>query len=279
MNGKNVIEIKFNTRRIGQFAFEVTADATRKTPDEAITTPMFHPLDVQRHEAKVGIAVHVSLKASTAGLGDLRTEDIRNLGILRPQNESVTPLTLGFRYRTDDVKTAQIAFEQRKPRVSAEVLALMEVRESLIRNTWWVNYNVEYAGVNEFSLAVPKEMDDIQIDGANIKERSKSEDPKYPGMEIWKVSLQDKNLGPYTLNWCISGLSASRGQVKADQAVSGGPRWNQAARPFPGGDRAGIAVVKDGNLEFTKTDTKGRGRHRPEGTAWPVAAERGLPCL
>ena len=168
-------------------------------------------------------------------------------------NESVTPLTLGFRYRTDDVKTAQLAFEPRKPRVSAEVLALMEVRESLIRNTWWLNYNVEYAGVNEFSVAVPKEIaDDIQIDGANIKERSKSDDAKQPGQVIWKVALQDKNLGAYELK--IS-LERPRGQLTAEQAVTVGLPEIKPLDLFR--ETGQIAVVKDGNLEFTNKDTKG----------------------
>jgi hypothetical protein len=216
--------------------------------------PVFHPVDVQRHEAKVGIAIHVSLKATTAALGDLRTEDIRNLGVLQPKDASVTPLTLGFRYRGEDVKPAQLSFELRKSRVSAEVLALMEVRESLVRNTWWINYNVEYAGVNEFSIAVPKEIaDDIQIDGANIKERTKSEDPKYPGMEIWKVSLQDKNLGGYILKMT---LERPRQQIKADEKA---PVALPEIKPLDLFRETGqIAVVKDGNLEFTgPPDTKG----------------------
>ena len=253
VGAKNVLEVKFNQRRIGQFAFQVTADATRKAPDDALTVPVFHPLDVQRHEAKVGVAVHVSLKATTGVLGDLRTEDIRNLGTLRPQNESVTPLTLGFRYRGDDVKTAQIAFELRKPRVSAELLALMEVREALIRNTWWIDYNVEYAGVNELSIAVPKEIaDSIQIEGANIKERTKSEDPKQPGQSIWKVSLQDKNLGAYQLKIT---LERPRTQLNADQTAAVGLPEIKPLDLFR--ETGQIAVLKDGNLEFTKTDAKG----------------------
>lgn len=253
VGAKNVLEVKFNQRRIGQFSFQVTADATRKTPDEAVTIPVFNPLDVQRHEAKVGVAVHVSLKATTGALGDLRTEDIRNVGALRPENESVTPLTLGFRYRGGDVKTAQIAFELRKPRVSAEVLALMEVRESVIKNTWWIDYNVEYAGVNEFTLAVPKEIaDDIQIDGANIKERTKSDDPTLKGMVDWKVSLQDKNLGAYELK--IS-LERPRAQLNADQTATVSL---PEIRPLDLFRETGqIAVLKDGNLEFTNKDTKG----------------------
>jgi hypothetical protein len=251
--GKSVLEVKFNSRRIGGFDFEVTADAPRKTPDEAVTVPVFRPLEVQRHEGRVGVAVHVSLKASTADPGDLRQEDVRNLGDLQVAAPDSTPLTLGFRYHGDIVKPAQLAFELQKPRVSAEVLALMEVRESLVKNTWWIDYNVEYAGVNEFSVAVPKEIaDDLQIDGPNIKERSKSEDPKMPGLVIWKVSLQDKNLGAYELKLS---LERPRAQLKADESA---PVLLPEIKPLDLFRETGqIAVLKDGNLEFTKTDTKG----------------------
>jgi hypothetical protein len=251
---KRVLEIKFNNRRMGAFSFNVTADASRKAPDEALAVPVFKPLGVQKYEGKVGVAVHVSLKASTADNGDLRQEDIRNLDGPSAQirDAAATPLTLAFRYR-GDVKAAHLAFELRKPRVSAEVLALMEVRESLIKNTWWINYNVEYAGVDEFSIAVPKEIaDDIQIDGANIKERLKSEDKNLPGQVVWKVSLQDKNLGAYALK--IS-LERPRGQLNAEQTA---PVNLPEIKPLGLFRENGqIAVVKDGNLEFTKTDTKG----------------------
>ena len=43
VGAKNVMEVKFNQRRIGQFAFQITADAARKTPDEALTVPDVPP--------------------------------------------------------------------------------------------------------------------------------------------------------------------------------------------------------------------------------------------
>ena len=252
--GKRVLEIKFKSRQLGKFSFNVTAEAARKSPDEALVVPVFHPLDVQRHEGRVGVAVNVGLKASTADAGDLRQEDIRNLGReVQVMNPATNPLTLGFRYRGADVKPAKLSFELRNPRVSAEVLALMDVRESLIKNIWWINYNVEYAGVNEFSIAVPKEIaDELQIDGANIKERSKSEDPKLPGQVIWKVSLQDKNLGAYELKLS---LERPRSQIKAEQTATVALPEIKPLNLFR--ETGQIAVLKDGNLEFTKTDAKG----------------------
>ena len=40
--------------------------------------PVFSP-QAERHEARVGIAIHTSLKANTSDRGDLREEDVRGL--------------------------------------------------------------------------------------------------------------------------------------------------------------------------------------------------------
>ena len=51
---------------------------------------------------------------------------------------------------------------------------LLEVREALLRHTWFITWQVEYAGIDELSFAVPADIaDDLQIEGADIKERTK----------------------------------------------------------------------------------------------------------
>ncbi len=253
---KNILEVKFRSRRTGAFSFDINAEAARKTPDEALTVPVFTPLNVQRYEARVGVAIHVSLKANTTDPGDLRQEDIRNMKALPVRDPETAPLTLGFRYR-GEAKPAQVAFELRKPRVSVEVLALTEVREALIKNEWRFNYNVEYAGVNEFSIAVPKAIaDDIQIDGDDIKERTRSDEKNEKGEPtgnvIWKVSLQDKRLGQFQLR--VS-LETPQTQLKQGSAADVNLYELRPLNVFR--ETGQVAVLKDGNLEFTATDAKG----------------------
>ena len=248
--------MKFTARRIGKFGFNVTAELPRAKPDEPVGVPVFVPQNVERHEAKVGLAIHVSLKANTANKGDLREEDIRNLGDLPVKDPAATPLTLGFRYR-GAAKPAQVQFELRKPRVSAEVLALLEVREALVRQSWTIEYNVEYAGVNEFAIEVPKAIaDDIQIEGENIKERTKTEakDEKGAptGAVVWTVTLQDKVLGAYRLHLTHD---TARGEQKQGAVAQVAFTEIKPLNLFR--ETGQVAVVKDGNLEFTGTDAKG----------------------
>jgi hypothetical protein len=250
-NGVNVLEVKFSTRRSGSLSFVVTAEAPRAKADEPVTVPVFVVRDAQRHDARVGLAIHVSLKANTfnEARGDLREEDIRNLGALPIKDPALTPLTLGFRYR-GTAKPAQVQFELRKPRASAEVLALVEVREALIRHAWTLAYNVEYAGVNEFSVEVPAAIaDDIQIEGANIKERIKT---TTADAVVWRVILQDKVLGAYELHFTHD---AARGEQKQGAVAQIALHEIKPLGLFR--ETGQVAVIKDGNLEFTRTDAKG----------------------
>ena len=261
--GRRIMIVKFKSRQIGSIQFWINADAPRKNTDDAVTAAVFNPHGVERHDAKIGLAIHVSLKANTTDKGDMREEDIRNLEGMDVKDPARTPLTLGFRYRTqaaenaDAVKPAQVAFELRKPRVSADVLTLLDVRETLTRHSWIVNYNVEFAGVNEFSIEVPKGIaEDLQIEGANIKERIKTDAKdaagKPTGTVIWRVVLQDKVLGAHTLTF-------SHDEARAEQKAGAVLPVALHVVKTPGVFRetGQIAVLKDGNLEFTKTDAKG----------------------
>ena len=260
VGAKRVISVKFKSRQIGSIQFWVNADSPRKSADETVPAPVFNPLAVERHDAKLGLAIHVSLKANTTDKGEMREEDIRNLDGTGIKNATQTPLTLGFRYRSQAgaaVKPARLQFELRKSRVSAEVLTLVEVRETLTKHSWIVNHTVEFAGVNEFSIEVPKAIaDDLQIEGANIKERIKVEgfnaNAAPTGRVIWRVVLQDKVLGTHTLTF-------SHDEARTEQKPGAGMpvalHEVKALNVFR--ETGQVAVLKDGNLEFAKTDAQG----------------------
>jgi hypothetical protein len=273
---KSVLEVKFSQRRTGAFGFDVTADSPRKTPADEVTVPVFSPHGAQRHEARVGVAVHVSLKANTTDAGDLRQEDVRQLGALNVKDAQLTPLILGFRYR-GEAKPARLAFEPRKPRVSVEVLALSEIREALTKNSWWLEYSIDYAGVNEFAISVPKAIaDDIQIDGANIKEKLRTDEKNAKGeptgQVVWRVILQDKTIGAYELR--VS-LETPRGELKAGARATVELPEIKPLNVFR--ETGQIAVRKDGNLEFAKTDATGLEPIDPKELHGPLARGQGSP--
>ncbi len=255
VEGREVLNVKFSARQTGQFAFQVTGDQPRAKPDAPLAIPVFGPR-AERHEARVGVAIHVSLKANTTERGELREEDVRGLLSLDAPKPQITPLTLGFRYR-GTARPAQIQFELRKPRVSAEVFTLLEVREALLRHAWTVHYQVEYAGVDEFQIAVPQEIaDEVQIEGAGVKERVKVAGPpaagQPPGTAIWKVTTQSKVLGDFALTLSYE---TARAQAKPGESTPVALREIRALNVFR--ETGQIAVVKDGNIEIVKNEAKG----------------------
>ena len=215
--------------------------------------PVFSPR-AERHEARVGVAIHVSLKANTTDRGDLREEDVRNLVQIPVPKPDLTPLTLGFRYR-GAAKPAQVQFELRKPRVSAFVSTLLEVRESLLRHVWTIDYTVEYAGVDQFLVAVPKEIaDEVQIEGRGIKERAKLPPaPDQPeGSVVWRVTMQSKVLGGTQLRITYD---TTRTETKPGETTPVLLREISTVGVFR--ETGQVAVVKDGNIEIVKNEAKG----------------------
>ncbi len=259
VDGKTVLTASFKQRQTGTFGFRIAGEMPRAKADDALTVPVIRPLGVERHDAKAGIGVHVSLKANTTDKADFIEEDIGNLDGVTVA-DARAPLTLGFRYRTQGNKVvapATIAFELRKPRVSAEVLGLVDVRETLTRHEWHVHYTVEFAGVSEFTIEVPKAIaDDLKIEGAQIRERikagAKGADGQPDGATEWRVVTQDKVLGKYHL---VLTHDAARGEQKPGEVVPVTLHEIKATGVFR--ETGQIAVVKVGNLELTSTDAKG----------------------
>jgi hypothetical protein len=251
--GKEVLSVKFRARVSEGFEFEVTADAPRAKPDAPLTIPVFSPV-AERHEARVGVAIHVSLKTNTTDKGDLREEDVRNLVQIPVPKPELTPLTLGFRYRAT-AKPAQVQFELRKPRVTALVSTLLEVRESQLRHVWTIDYTVEYAGVDQFLIAVPKEIaDDLQIDAPGIKEHVKA-DPipdQREGSVVWRVTMQTKVLGGAQVRITHD---TTRAETKPGETTPVALREISTVGVFS--ETGQVAVVKDGNIEIVKNEAKG----------------------
>ncbi len=271
---RQVLNIKFTGKRLGQIDFRVECDSSREKPDAPLASPIFSVRGAERHEATIGLAIHVSLKANTVDRGDLREEDINKIpalpeaptsapgavsipGLTDGEADASTPLTLAFSYRTGATRPAQLQFELRKPRVSAAVLAMLNVRESLLIHVWTIKYAVDFAGVGEFSVAVPAAIaNDVQIGGAKIKERTRSEEKddrgKPTGAVIWKVTLQDKVLGGYELTLTHE---APRGEQQPGATTTVAL---QEIRPLNVFRESGqVAVIKEGSLELTKSQPSG----------------------
>lgn len=266
-DGNRTLTVKFANRAQGNFSFTVTGRLVRANAEDDATVPVFSPLDVERHEGKVGLEIHTSLDPNTKDAGDLRQQDVSLLNgagaqQLRQQVEAQPaqqaampaptpggipgsgPLQIGFRYR-GEAAPAVIGFTLKEPQVNAEVFTLVEVREQLIRYRWTIAYNVLYAGVDTFIFSLPASIeDDLRVDGAIIKEIDKDytregddtdATPLPEGHKLWAVVLRDKRMGSYELN-----LSFDRPLSEAE--ITGGAPTPDGEEEAPKGQHFQIGL-------------------------------------
>lgn len=275
-DGNRILTVTFRNRVEGAVSFSVNGRLIRENNDDDALVPVFEPIDVSRHDGKVGLEIHTSLDPKTEEEGDLRQQDVSLLGGNVPGEG---PLQIGFRYRGEAVP-ARIGFTLKKPQVTGEVFTMVEVREQLIRYQWTIAYNVLYAGVDTFVISVPESIaDNLRHDGPLIQEVNKNytppEDAENPpvaddGEVLWAVILRDKKMGSYqltlTLDEPISTISVADNEPADDQSEKADESGSDNANSFPvtlpeitlknvQTESGQIAVVKDDNLEILDAET------------------------
>lgn len=252
--GQRHIEIELKERRSGVFSLLLRCEKPWQPPasDQSATETIsvFVPSGVDRIDGYLGVGVHESLAANIAGLGSGRPEDIRTLTGLPGTDKGLpVPLTLGFRYR-GEAESPSITFNRRKPRISAETQTLVDIREAFYVLTTHLAYQVEYAGVGEFSFNVPVSIADlIQIDGMAIKEKTKE---VTQDLATWKVTLQDKQTGRYELT-----LRYESPYATVNEATASSRARFEVPRIVPLNvfrSTGLLSVVKSGNLDITPTN-------------------------
>ncbi|TLD72818.1 hypothetical protein FEM03_01735 [Phragmitibacter flavus] len=274
----STLVVKFDKQMLGEVAFTLRAQAVRGGATEEVAVPVLVPLEVTRHDAKVGVAVQTSLEVSTKLLGDLRQDDVSSLDIAAPRSMNGDPfggppglipspqkveasglsvstgteLTLAFRYR-DEIKTAgTLGFKAREPQVNVEVLTLVEAREQSLRHSWTLAFDVAYAGTDRFVLAVPKSVEgDIRFVDPGVKEIDKNyqaseamkkELPGAEGFAFWEVILRSERMNQFSLSLSVEKpLPAESGKALEFLAVHVPGSFQETAQ---------VAVVKEDALEI-----------------------------
>lgn len=280
------LAVRFGKQTIGAASIAIFAVKQRANPTEDAVVPVFAPQGVVRHDAKIGVGVHSSLEVNTRSPGDLRPDDVNaigtvlqlsagntysgatfiNGGVLRAQRpvQTVAPpadteLRLAFRHR-DAVRTpAMLAFKARDPQINVDVLTLVEAREQSLRHTWKLAFDVNYAGVDRFVLAVPKSVaDDIRFVDPGVKEIHKDYQadaallknlPDAANYAVWEIVLRNERTGSFEMSLSVEKPLPAGKEARLDLL--------QAHVLGASQETGQVAVVKDDNLEIRKYDAEG----------------------
>ncbi len=248
--GSQALMVKLQKQMTGAFKVNVTGRQSRAQPADDLMVPVFSPQTVNRHEAKVGISLHSSLETNTKDIGGFQQEDVSALGA--PAKSSGSAATLAFRYR-DAVKPAVLGFKSRDPQVSVEVLTLVEAKEQSTRHQWTLAFDVAYAAVDRFVLAVPKAVaNEVRLIDPQVKETNKAFTPDPAKIKnadttnnvYWEVVLRSEKMGAFQL-----ALSHEK-QGALEAGKTGKVELLQLHVPGAFQETGQVAVIKDDSLEI-----------------------------
>lgn len=252
---KDHLVLRFDSQTLGNTKFTVQGQKLRTSPTEDLVVPTyFLSTPGYRYEAKIGVVVHTSLEATTKQIGDLRLEDVNVLNFKETTAEN-RELTLAFRHR-DAVKTqATLGFKQRPPQVNVQVLTLAQIREQSTLHQWTLAFDVAYAAIDKFILAVPKAAAaELRLVDPLVKEVNKEYQPPaaaagaaplLPNLEayaLWEVTLRNERQGVFNITLNLEQPSAGGEAAKVE--------LQQVHVPGVFQETGQVAVVKDDSLEI-----------------------------
>lgn len=244
-----LLTVKLTQQKTGTFKIKLAARQSRGQATEDFIIPTFAVSDAARHDAKVGIAIHSSLEANTKDMGGFQQEDVSALGASSKGGQAAT---LAFRYR-DAAKAAALGFKSRDPQVSVEVLTLVEAKEQSTRHQWTLAFDVSYAAVDRFVLALPKAVaGEIRLMDPQVKETNKAYTPdpeKFKNADLantvyWEVVLRSEKMGVFQLS-----LSHEK-QSALEAGKTGKVELLQLHVPGAFQETGQVAVIKDDSLEI-----------------------------
>lgn len=256
---RDLVVVRFDKQTVGQAAFTLQGQKQRANATEDVVVPVYAPAKpVERYEAKIGVAVHSSLEGTTKEVGGLRLEDVSSLNFNeiaaapRQAAAAASPeLTLAFRHRDAVAVPATLAFKPRAPQVNVQVLTLARIKEQSTLHQWKLVFDVGYAAIDKFILAVPAvAADDLRLVDPQVKEINKGYQapegaPLLPNAEaftLWEVVLRNERQGSFEI-----GLSLERpasGEQTARVEVL------QVHVPGVFQETGQVAVIKDDSLEI-----------------------------
>ncbi len=263
-----VLALKLPKQTVGATAFTLRGQQTRANATDDVTVPVFAPLNVARHDARIGVAVHSSLEANTKDRGSLSLEDVTALRSAFPASagsKSGPPVeretvSLAFRHRDAVQKPALLSFKPRPPQVNVQILTQAQIKEQSTAHRWELAFDVGYAAIDKFILAVPKAVaGDVRLVDPQVKEVRKDYQPPagapaptLPNAEayvLWEVVLRSERMNQFQLSLSHEqpGTGAQTSSVELLQVH------------VPGAfqETGQVAVLKDDNLEIVNAASEG----------------------
>ena len=198
------LEVQLKNKVIGNYILTITMEKPIKDIEDiynGIDVPQVKIININKTIGYIGISGVSNIKMSTKHRDNLNEIDIDQL-YLTPKGITIPP-TLAYKY-IEEPYSLKLNVEKVDPRVTAKAFTFLSVGEGLLLVNSAVTYDILYAGIDEFTISFPEDVQAIDIVGKNIKSKEEIIDEKKINgnkikEKIWKVTLHSKVKGSYTL--------------------------------------------------------------------------------
>lgn len=195
------VDLNFRTEQMQSFAVSLRLQRARSSVEEDVA---LLPVRIEGADEDIGsvvLAAPLALRPTEAKADGLQPADVRSMGESLPQmlaQDSVA--VLGYRHVAPTF-SGLVKIERRRTRTTCETSIMATAEPTLLRVDATLAWNVEFSATDEFQILVPSAAgEDVRIEGADIKEKTRASEARGDGMSLWTVRLQRRVLGPYRLS-------------------------------------------------------------------------------
>lgn len=193
---------RLKNKVLGQYRFLVKMEKpVSDVFSGKINMPQVKVKNVKNELGYIGISSASSIKLIAGQRENIAEIDISELGNT-PAGITIQPM-LAYKYIQQPYQL-QLAVQAVDPRVTSEVFTFMSVEEGLLLVDSAINYNIMYAGIDEFKIAFPQDIQVVDITGTGIKSKEeivqeREINGKKVKQKVWVVRLHSKVSGQYNL--------------------------------------------------------------------------------
>jgi hypothetical protein len=192
------LEVALKERTLGNFTLRVELSRSQRELPETTAIVGVLPLDTSKLTGFVSVLAEAGVAVKTAAFEGL--SEIPAISL--PDGASLAAAgVLAYKFISTAPQTAppwslSVNTESVAAWVRAEVAHSFTIGETLVSGRAQVRFDVANAPVKELNLKIPAALKNVEITGPNIRRRDQQG-------EIWRIELQNKVRGNYTLtvNW------------------------------------------------------------------------------
>jgi hypothetical protein len=208
-NGVRVLDITLKERTGGAYSLSLELARTFKDLPGSLAIAGVHPLNTAKLTGFVAVSAEPGVAAKTESFDGLT--EIPAVSLPDYSTASATGSVLAYKFISPEPKAAPewkltLSTESVESWIRAEVVNAITLTETLVSGRATVRYDIANAPVKELRLKIPASFRNVEITGPNLRSKEAVSNPGAPASanySVWRVELQNKTRGSYTLtvNW------------------------------------------------------------------------------